>query len=69
MTEHQFAVFSAEVHAATLAVAEEFTVVARCKFAHPLTIAVWLEAVLPHIPEIVVVDIALVVLATHTGAS
>ena len=69
MAEHKGAFFAAEVHASTLAVAEEFAVVARCKFAHPLAVAVWLEAVLPHIPEIVVVDIALVVLATHTGAS
>ena len=69
MAKHERAIFATKVHASTFAVAEEFAVVARCKFAHPLAVAVWLEAVLPHIPEIVVVDIALVVLATHAGAS
>ena len=68
VTEHQFAVFAAEVHASTFAVAEEFAVVARCEFAHPLAVAVGLKAIFPNVPEIVVVDITLIVFATHTGA-
>ena len=69
MAEHKRAIFAAEVHASTFAVAEEFAVVARCEFTHPLAVAVGLKAILPYLPKVIVVDIALVVLATHTCAS
>ena len=69
MAKHERSIFTAEVHTPTFAVAEEIAVVARCKFAHPLAVAVVFKAILPYLPEIIVIDIALVVLATHAGAS
>ena len=69
VAEHKLAIFAAEVHAATLAVAPEFTGVARLLLAHPLAITVRFEAMLPDLPEVVLVDVALVVLAAYAGAS
>ena len=68
MTEHQVAVFTAEMHSPTLAVAEEFTGIAGLYLFHPLAIAIIFETIFPHLPEVVVVDIALVILATYTSA-
>ena len=55
------------MHAPTLAVAEHLAVATLALF-HPLAVAIRFEAILPHIPEILLVDVALVVLATDAGA-
>ena len=68
MTEHERAVFSAEVHAPTLAVAEELAVFAWLQLLHPFAIAVWFEAIFPDIPKIILIDIALIVLTSDTRA-
>ena len=68
MTEHERAVFSAEVHAPTLAVAEELAVFAWLQLLHPLAIAVWFEAIFPDLPKIILIDIALIVLTSDTRA-
>lgn len=68
MAEHEGAVFAAEVHATAFAVAEQTTVIARREPTHPCAIAIGHETVLPYIPEVIAVDIALIVLATNAGA-
>ena len=67
MATQQLPVTAAQVHAVALAVAEPF---AGGAFAalHPGTVAVWLEAVLPHVYEIVCVDIALAIVCTDAAA-
>lgn len=52
------------MHGAALAVAPGFAVAALACL-HPAAVAVGLEAVLPDIPEIILVDVALVVVAAY----
>lgn len=68
MAEHEGTVFAAEVHATTFAVAEQTAVAARREPTHPCAIAIGHETMLPHVPKVIVVDIALIVLATNAGA-
>ncbi len=65
---HQVAVGVAEVHAVAFAVAPEGAVGA---FAclHPGAVAIWLELILPYLPEIILIDIALPIISPDTGAS
>ena len=58
----------AKVHGAALAVAPGFAVAALVCL-HPAAVAVGLEAVLPDIPEIILVDVALVVVAAYAQAA
>ena len=69
MADHQCAILTAEVHSPTLAIAEEFAVVAWLQLLHPLAIAIWFKAILPYLPEVILIDIALIVLTTNTGES
>lgn len=48
----------AQMHAVALAVAPEFAI-GTCACLHPATVAIFFKAVLPHIPEIIFVDVAL----------
>lgn len=64
----QVAVVVVEVEAGAFAVAPDFAVFAFA-FLGPAAVAHHMEAVLPHIPEIVLVDIALVHVAAHGGAA
>ena len=68
MANHKRTVFTSEMHTVSFAVAEEFACVAGFYPAHPLTVAIRLKAVFPNGPEIVLINIALVVLATDRGA-
>ena len=67
MAEHQLALAVAEVHAAAPAEAE---VLALCALVllHPLAVAVGSEALLPDIHEVILVNIALVIVGTDAGA-
>ena len=67
MAEEEVTVAVVQVHTVALAVAEEGTVGTHT-FFHPATIAEGLEAVLPHVHEVVAVDIALMVVGTDAGA-
>lgn len=67
VAEEEVTVAVVQVHTVALAVAEKGTVGTHT-FFHPATIAEGLETVLPHIHEIVAVDIALVVVGTDAGA-
>lgn len=67
MAEQQFAVVISEVHAVAFAVAPVLAVFAVIRF-HPLVIAMWLEAMFPNIHEIVLVDIALLVVVADACA-
>lgn len=67
VTKEEVAFAVAEVHAVTLAIAEEGAIVA-IACSHPLAIAIGLETMFPHVHEVVVVDVALVVVATDAGA-
>ena len=64
MTKEQFPVTVTQVHAVALAVAEDVTL-GTDTLTHPLAVAVLLIAILPHIPEIIFVDVALVVVCTN----
>ena len=66
VTEEEFAFTIAQMHAVSLTIAEEVAVgTGTC--AHPFAVAIGLEAVFPHIHEVVLVDVALVVVATDAG--
>ena len=67
MADDEIAVVVAEVHAAAAAV---FPPSAGGAFAgfHPRVVAVGLEAVFPHIHEIVLVDVALMIIGADAGA-
>ena len=69
MAQHQAAVFAPQMHTVAFAVVKGFAVLARLEFAHPAAVAVGFESVLPHIPERVFVDVALVVLPAYARAS
>ena len=69
MAKHKRAIFATEMHTVTFAVAEEGTGIARFLFFHPGAVTIRFEAVLPNFPEMVLVDITLVVFATNRGAS
>ena len=68
MAEDEVAVIIAKVHAVTLAIAEPSTVSALI-LLHPRTVAIWLKAVLPHIYEIIFVNVALMVVGPDAAAS
>ena len=67
VAEEEVTVAVMQVHAVTLAIAEKGTVGTHT-FFHPATISEGLEAVLPHVHEVVAVDVALVVVGTDAGA-
>src|SRR5574344_193910 len=69
MTLHEMSFLISQVHSPTLAVAEHLAGRAGFGLLHPGTVAVGLEAVFPHIPEVLLIDIALIVFATDAGAS
>lgn len=66
MTEEQATVTIVQVHAVALAVAEEGTVGTKAGLC-PTAVAEGLEAVLPHVHEVIVVDVTLVVVGTDAG--
>ena len=69
VTEHEGAVFAAEVHAVSLTEREGLAGFAGFLLAHPGAVAIGLETVFPDLPERVAIDISLVVLAANGGAS
>ena len=66
MALQQMALAIAQVHAVAPAEFEELAVGTESR-AHPLPVAEPIEAVLPHLHEIVVVDIALMEVAPDAG--
>ena len=68
MTQHQTAVLAPQMHAVAFAESERFAVLAGRGLFHPRAVSVRLEAMLPYLPERVLVYISLVVLATDGGA-
>ena len=67
VAEEEVTLVVAKVHAVALAVAEEVAVGTGAG-AHPFAVAVGLEAVFPHVHEVVLIDVALMVVATNAGA-
>ena len=57
-----------QMHGAALAVSPNFAVRALPRL-HPAAVAVGLESILPHIPEIIIVDVALMVVAAYAQAA
>lgn len=68
MAHHHIAIGIAQMETVSLAVAEHVTVRANATL-HPLAVAINIEAVVPHIPEAVVIDVALLIIASYTKAS
>ena len=68
VTGEQVAVVIVEVEAGAFAVAPNFAVFALA-FLGPGAVAHQLETVLPDLPEVVLIDIALVHVAAHRGAA
>ena len=62
------AVFTAQVHCSTLAVSPRLTFAALIGL-HPFAVAVRFEAVLPDIPEIIGMDITLIVVTAYAEAA
>ena len=68
MTKQQASVAVVQVHAPAQAVAEHRAVGAVVP-AGPFPLAERDEAVLPHLPEVVAVDVALIIIRTDRGAA
>ena len=64
----QVAVIVVEVQAGAFAVTPDFTVFTLA-FLGPRAVAHHLEAILPHLPEVILVDVALAHVATHRGTA
>ena len=64
----EFAIIVVEMQPIALAVAVHLTVGALALLG-PLAVAIGFKAVLPHLPEVVLVDVALMQIATDAGAS
>ena len=67
VTKHQAAVFPAKMHPVTLTVCPGLAVLAGLEFVHPTPVAVVLETVFPDLPEGVLIDITLIILAAYGG--
>ena len=68
MAEHERAVFAAEVHTVSFAERENLAVLAWFDVPHPRAVAVGLEAIFPHLPERIPIDVPLIVFAADGGA-
>ena len=68
VADEQVAVVVIEVEAGALTVTPHLAVLTLV-FPSPASVTHHLEAVLPHIPEVVLVDITLVHIAAHRGAA
>ena len=64
VTKQQLLVVIVQVHPAALAIFPQITV-GTLPFLCPATITVLLKAVLPHIPQVVLVDIALMKITSY----
>ena len=67
MAEDEGAVFVAKVHSVSEAVAEPFAV-GTFSCAHPLSVAVRLEAILPDIHKVILMDVPLMVIGPYARA-
>lgn len=67
MAEDEGAVFVAKVHSVSEAVAEPFAV-GTFACAHPLPVAVRLEAILPDIHKVILIDVPLMVIGPYARA-
>ena len=65
MAEQQFAILVSQVESVAFAITEHLAV-ATFVFLHPTAVAEHLVAVGPHIPEIICVDVALMVVGSDT---
>ena len=68
LTDLQFTVAVAEVHTIAHAIAPHLAMLALVGL-HPFPVAVNLEFVLPYVPETILVDVALMVVAADTEAT
>ena len=68
LTDLQFTIPVAEMHAVALAIAPHLAMLTLVGL-HPFSVAVDLEFVLPNVPKTVLVDIALMVVATNAEAT
>ena len=66
VTEQQFAISIAQMHAVALTIAEILAISAFAS-AHPLTVAIGGITILPDFHEVVLVDISLIVICTDAG--
>ena len=67
MAKHEIATAVAQVEAIALTVTKHVAL-GTLSTTHPFTVAILLEAILPHIPEAIMIDIALIVVATNAQA-
>lgn len=67
MALQQFSVTVTQMHATSLTIAEHvaFTTVL---LVHPFSVSIKLETVFPHVHEVVLIDVALVVIGAYAGA-
>ena len=68
MTQDEITVLISKMHSITLTIAK-ILAVATLPFLHPGTVTIWLITVLPHIYEIVFVDISLRKVTPDAGTS
>ena len=66
MAEEQSAVAVAQMHAVTLTITE-IAALGALVFLHPFAVAIFLVTVLPHVHEVVLVDVPLIIVCTDAG--
>ena len=67
MTEIQFSFLVAQVHPITLAITEILAIGTFTR-SHPFPVPIRMELVFPHLHEIVLVNVSLMIVATNAGA-
>ena len=68
MAEQKLAIIATKMHAITLTVTEVLTL-GTLVFLHPLTMTIGVVTVFPYFHEVVLIDIALIIVGTDTGTS
>ena len=68
MAEDQIAFIVTQMHAVALTVAEP-SAFAALVLLHPRAVAIWLKTVFPYFYEIILVDIALMIIRAYASAS
>ena len=66
MTQYKFSIFVPKVHSVALTVAEDVALGTDAR-THPLAVAIDLVTILPYLPEIILVDVALMIVGTDAG--
>ena len=68
MAQHQLSIGIAQMHSIALTIAPHRTIGA-IALTHPLSVTIFGKAILPHIPEIIFIDVSLMKICSDTRTS